>query len=262
MSGGGNHQQRARVACFASGGPIALATLEALAGPHDVALVVRPPATRGWRAGALALARLAGLRSPDPVSAWAARHGVPEWHLPRSSEGPTLDRLRGARADVAVIATFPLRLSARLREAAARTCLNVHPSLLPRHRGPGALFWTYHAGDAEGGVTVHDANDAFDAGPVRAQARVPIERGANIVALHARCAALGGALASAVVASLTTGGSSATPQDEARATHAPGLRERRVRSTLATWPAAHAWHFLAGVAPIYRDPFVDDRGAP
>ncbi|MBU0551142.1 methionyl-tRNA formyltransferase [Myxococcota bacterium] len=52
--------------------------------------------------------------------------------------------------------------------------VNVHPSLLPRWRGPDPCGWTLRAGDAEAGMTVHVLTEALDEGPILATRRVPI----------------------------------------------------------------------------------------
>jgi len=57
---------------------------------------------------------------------------------------------------------------------ARRDAWNVHPSLLPRHRGYNPYYWAIRSGDDVTGVTVHRITGAFDAGDILAQAKVPI----------------------------------------------------------------------------------------
>jgi phosphoribosylglycinamide formyltransferase-1 len=69
--------------------------------------------------------------------------------------------------------------------------LNVHPSLLPRHGGPGMYGCKVHAavlaaGDAESGCTVHLVSGAYDSGPILGQQRVPVEPGDTPESLQAR----------------------------------------------------------------------------
>ncbi|HEX9622614.1 MAG TPA: formyltransferase family protein [Polyangiaceae bacterium] len=56
----------------------------------------------------------------------------------------------------------------------APIALGVHPSLLPRHRGPDPYFWAIDAGDAESGVTVHWLRAGYDRGPIVAEERLVI----------------------------------------------------------------------------------------
>jgi methionyl-tRNA formyltransferase len=52
--------------------------------------------------------------------------------------------------------------------------VGVHPSLLPRHRGPNPYFWAIDSGDEETGVTVHRLTERYDDGAIFAQARIPV----------------------------------------------------------------------------------------
>src|SRR5204862_6769077 len=53
--------------------------------------------------------------------------------------------------------------------------VNVHPSLLPRHRGPNPIGWTLRNGEPELGMTLHRMVDEIDAGPLLAQGSLPID---------------------------------------------------------------------------------------
>ena len=64
--------------------------------------------------------------------------------------------------------------------------LNIHPSLLPRHRGLDTHARALTAGDAETGCTVHEVTAALDEGPILGQARVPILPGDTAATLGGR----------------------------------------------------------------------------
>jgi phosphoribosylglycinamide formyltransferase-1 len=64
--------------------------------------------------------------------------------------------------------------------------LNIHPSLLPRHRGLDTHARALAAGDGEHGATVHFVSPELDAGPIIIQARVPVEPGDTPESLAAR----------------------------------------------------------------------------
>ncbi|MGW5751562.1 methionyl-tRNA formyltransferase [Nocardia rhamnosiphila] len=53
--------------------------------------------------------------------------------------------------------------------AAAEIVLNIHTSILPRHRGPMPVHWALLMGGREIGVTIHWMDDRFDSGPIMAQ---------------------------------------------------------------------------------------------
>lgn len=82
--------------------------------------------------------------------------------------------LKGYAPDVVVMASFDQILTAPTLEVPRRGWLNVHPSLLPRHRGPEPIYWTIANGDPEAGITVHLTVPRIDAGPILAQRRVEV----------------------------------------------------------------------------------------
>lgn len=244
---------------------MALAALAALAADHEVVAIVRArpvrPPHRSWRGVAAGLARRLGLLPTDPVTAWAAAAGVPVVGTSGNGE-QAAHRLRAFGSEVGCIATFPRRIPDTLLAAAGRICVNLHPSLLPRHRGPNPLFWTYHAGDADSGVTIHQATPQIDAGAIFLQDRFPVARGESVVDVHARCATLGGAMLSRAVAQLASGQAVSVEQDETMVSLAPSPVPGRSYAALDAWPCAQAWHFLAGLVARYREPLVDNTGAP
>ena len=77
--------------------------------------------------------------------------------------------LRAYRPDVVVMASFDQILSADTLAVPTRAWLNIHPSLLPRHRGPEPIYWTIVNGDVEAGITSHHTVPRIDAGPILAQ---------------------------------------------------------------------------------------------
>src|ERR671936_350010 len=58
-----------------------------------------------------------------------------------------------------------------------RGWLNIHPSLLPRHRGPEPIYWTISSGDREAGISIHLTTERTDAGPILAQRRGEVRGG-------------------------------------------------------------------------------------
>jgi methionyl-tRNA formyltransferase len=82
--------------------------------------------------------------------------------------------LASTEPDLVVSWFWTRRIPATIVALAHHGGVNVHPSLLPRHRGPDPYFWTLYREDAETGVTVHRITDAYDEGAVLLQRRVPV----------------------------------------------------------------------------------------
>ncbi|MFF3574963.1 methionyl-tRNA formyltransferase [Nocardia jiangxiensis] len=77
--------------------------------------------------------------------------------------------LSGYHADIMICHGFPWRLSETVLRTPRLGVLNIHTSLLPRHRGPMPVHWALLHGDTETGVTIHWMDHDFDAGPIVAQ---------------------------------------------------------------------------------------------
>jgi phosphoribosylglycinamide formyltransferase-1 len=116
----------------------------------------------------------------------ADRHRVPAVVLPRAAfaNGAARDAAIGraladSGADLALLAGYDQLLDASYFAAFTGRSINVHPSLLPRHGGRGMIGASVHAavlaaGDRVSGATVHEVTPELDAGPILAQARVPV----------------------------------------------------------------------------------------
>jgi methionyl-tRNA formyltransferase len=83
--------------------------------------------------------------------------------------------IRGAKPDLLVSWFWTRNIPRAVREIAPLGAVGVHPSLLPRHRGPDPTFWAIERGDAETGVTAHLLDDAYDTGAILGQRRLAID---------------------------------------------------------------------------------------
>jgi methionyl-tRNA formyltransferase len=200
-----------------------------------------------------------GLQSrPSPVAAWAREHGVAV-ETPRrlrSDEGMAL--LRSFAPDGLLLAAYGQLVPPDLLEVAPRPPLNVHPSLLPRHRGAAPVASTILAGDPQGGVSLMVMTAELDAGPIVAQWPVPLTGRETTPELEGRLAQLAAEVVPHKHDAWVAGGMAATPQDESQATIIRPFRrsdgwidwrqsativDRRVRA-LQPWPGA--WTTLDG----------------
>lgn len=148
----------------------------------------------------------------------AAMPTGPDLLIPRSPQGLALG-LAGYEPDVVVCYGIPWRLPASVLRMPRLGVLNVHPSLLPRHRGPMPVHWALRYGDEETGVTVHWMDEAFDSGPVVAQRGgilLPDDLAGDVVFTRVRETIR--ALVPEALA-LAEGGFAGTPQDESLASY-------------------------------------------
>ena len=162
--------------------------------------------------------------------------------------------LRGLEPDLIFVAGFPWRLPPDLIALPRRGSINMHPALLPRHRGPDPFFWQMMNGETETGVTIHRIEVAFDTGPILAQASVPILPDDDMESVIARLyPIIPGLITEAFVA--VAAGEPGRPQPLEGASYAP-LRTAADRVLDWTRPAAQlrnqvrAWGPQGAVATL------------
>ena len=143
------------------------------------------PLRRHWaRSGARMLPYLAlGFGVPGRRGAFRRVAGA-AFTIVRDVNGAAfLDTLRAARVDLVVTLHFDQILAPETIAAARLGGINLHPSLLPRHRGPIPAFWALAEGGADTGVSLHRLAPRIDAGALLAQQRVVLP--SDISALEA-----------------------------------------------------------------------------
>jgi methionyl-tRNA formyltransferase len=244
----------------------AVPSLRALAGATTlVGVVSQPDRPRGR-----------GLASqPSPVAAAAGALGVPLLRPPSVRSAETLDALAAWAPDLLVVAAYGKILPPALLALPTLAPINVHASLLPRHRGAGPIAAAILAGDADTGVTIMLMSEGMDEGDVLLQRTLPIAADATTETLTAELAALGAhALGDALVA-LTREGLTAVPQDPAHVTYAPRLSkddgridwrrdaatiERTIRA-FTPWPSAFTTLGGRTVKVIAAEVLEDPRSA-
>jgi methionyl-tRNA formyltransferase len=103
------------------------------------------------------------------------RFGARLLYKPDVSSPELAARVRDAAPDLVVSWFWTTKLPVALIEGARLGGIGVHPSLLPRHRGPDPCAWAILAGDVETGVSVHRLAADYDTGDVIAEARLGID---------------------------------------------------------------------------------------
>lgn len=121
--------------------------------------------------------------------------------------------------DVVVVAAYGIFLPPEALAVPALGCLNIHPSLLPKYRGPSPVVTAILNGDGETGVTIMKLDEGMDSGPVVVQKEVPIADMETAPELTRRLFDLGAHLLVDTLPSWASGDIQTTPQDESRATY-------------------------------------------
>jgi methionyl-tRNA formyltransferase len=139
------------------------------------------------------------------------------------------------RPDLIFCGGMPWRIPPEVLALPRLGAINIHPSLLPRHRGPAAVEWAFRNGDPEIGLTVHRMFPDIDTGPILAQGSVPLADDDDFESLMEKFMPIGPGLILRAPERVARG-DPGEPQDESRATYA-GLMEEEWRTIDWSRPA-------------------------
>jgi methionyl-tRNA formyltransferase len=199
---------------------LAAHVLERLLGAHDprftvVAAVTRPDEPRG---------RGMTLR-PSEVGAAATHAGVPVLKPVKIRTPGFLAEIRSYQPDLIVVAAYGRILPNEILEAPHLAPINVHASLLPRHRGAAPIEGAILAGDSETGVTIMRVTEKMDAGPTMLKRPIPIASDDTQGTLKLKLAELGGAALLEALDLIARDAAVWTPQDESAATYTTQVKK-------------------------------------
>lgn len=154
-----------------------------------------------------------------PVSAWAREHGLRTFTPARLRSDEAREVLREFAPDGLLLVAYGQLVPQDLLDLGTRPPLNVHPSLLPRHRGAAPVAGTILAGDEEGGVTLMVMTAELDAGPVVARWPMHLTGRETTPDLEARLADMAADVVPPALERWAAGDVDAEPQNEALVTH-------------------------------------------
>jgi len=152
--------------------------------------------------------------------------------------------------DLIVSGGFPWLIPDDVVATARLGGFNVHPSLLPRHRGPSPIEWALRSGDAEFGLTAHRIDNSFDGGNIIAQHRLPIDENDGAMDLLGKLAENAMPLLLESMEAVARG-DEGVPEDESLATYA-GLVPQEEREVDWRQPAREIHNQVRGWA-VFRD---------
>ena len=135
-------------------------------GEHELVAVYTQPDKPAGRRRALAF---------SAVKRVALEHGIPVIQPLSFKEPQIIESLARLRPEVVVVAGFGKILPRAILAIPPLGCLNIHPSLLPRHRGPSPIQGAILAGDEWSGVSIILMDEGVDTGAILSQLRVAIE---------------------------------------------------------------------------------------
>jgi methionyl-tRNA formyltransferase len=218
----------------------AVPALEKLLGsPHRVmAVVTQPdrPAGRGQEMHA------------SPVKEVAVAKELHLFQPGGCNEYEFLRELRALSPDVIVVVAYGQKLGNEILQLPRFYCLNIHPSLLPRHRGPEPVARAILNGESHTGVCIVKVVEKMDAGPILGITRVPVPPEVTTPEMEDRLAEIGADLLLEVLDQVQERRAVEIPQDEREASYAKKFEKNDGR---VDWrkQAARIQNFVRALIP-------------
>ena len=230
---------------FIGTGDIGLPTLDHLLRAHEhhvLAVVTQPDKPVG---------RHQELQA-SPIKQLALKHHVPIFQPQKIRDRGAAEQLRFLKPDAIVVMAYGQILPGEILRIPSVACLNLHASLLPRHRGAAPIQAAVEAGDSETGVTVMYMDEGLDTGDVLLKKAVRIRRRDTGGSIHDALANTAQIALSEALTLLKQGRAPRVKQDASLAIYAPKLTrengaidwtatqeqiDRRIRA-MNPWPGA------------------------
>lgn len=234
----------------------------------SVAAVVTQPDRPAGRSGEL---------KASPVKQLALEHGLPILQPGEVKNNPELIKaIQSITPDVIVVVAYGKILPQELLDIPAHGIVNIHASLLPKHRGASPIAAAIFNGDESTGVTLMKMDLKMDTGPIIAKSElVPIEPTDTNESLGQKLARVGADLLIDTLPHYLEDNITPTPQDDSRATYVKLIKkedgqidwdddeelvERQVRA-FYPWPSAYT-HWNGRLLKILEAEFVETAQNP
>lgn len=223
---------------------IAVPSLAAIAAQHEVgAVVCQPDKPQGRNLKLM----------PPPVKVWALEHGIPVHQPEKLNDGAFEQWLREQAPELCTMAAYGRLLKQPILDIPPMGWLNLHPSLLPRWRGPSPIQTAILRGDPETGVTIMRVTLEMDAGDILLQEAAPVGHDETAAELSERLGNMGAELLAHGMALVAAGNAAFTPQDPTKVEYCSlfekehgrirwgqsALEIHRLVRAAIPWPVAH-----------------------
>jgi methionyl-tRNA formyltransferase len=211
-----------RIVLFGSEGGFSRPVLKRLlaAGAPVAAVVIPGYASRDAAADTFPV-RVQQPQNPASLASLAVARDIPVLRVRHMHDQRLACSISRLAADILLVACFPFRIPATLRQLARIACWNLHPAMLPRYRGPAPVYWQIHNRERNTGVTLHEVSDRLDAGDVVAQKSFPLPQGTTAGRLEESVAEFGVDLFLGTLKIWRKGHQISYPQDDAHASYYP-----------------------------------------
>jgi len=186
--------------------------------------------------------------SPPAVKELALSRAVPVLQPSRLRTPEAIQQVRELAPELIVVAAYGQWIPREIFDMPPHRSLNIHPSLLPRHRGAAPAMSAILAGDQETGVTILVVAEEMDAGDILAQSRIAIAPEDTTGTLMRKLAALGAELIADIAPLWLRGEIRSAPQNHNEATWFNRITKEQGRIDW-TLPAEQIWRQVRAYNP-------------
>ena len=186
--------------------------------------------------------------SDKRLESYSERENIP-YKILKEQNDQLIQWVKEKTPDVIAVFRMPFLLKKEVFSIPKYGSLNIHPSLLPKYRGPNPWFWVYYNMERESGVTIHRIDEKEDCGDIILQQKIEIPFGTDLSKLREESVEIGTNLMIKVLCGIK----------EMDFIHqpivSPTLRARNVFNYNSlidwqTWPVVRLWHLICGFPEI------------
>ncbi|UWI83132.1 methionyl-tRNA formyltransferase [Wolbachia endosymbiont of Howardula sp.] len=163
------------------------------------------------------------------IHAIADHHKITVYTPTSLNEIDTQETFIKLQPDIVIVASYGIMIPQSILSIPKYGCINIHPSLLPRWRGPAPIQNVILSGDQETGVTIIQLTKDLDSGPILKQQKIFIDQHDNYSSLHSRLSELGGNILLEVLNQIEQ--QVPVQQDHQNACYASKIEDNQIYST-------------------------------
>lgn len=193
------------------------------------------------------LANIPIISAPEhyTIELLALEHNIPITYVNNLEDMETYSAISKYEPHFIFVACFPYILPEKIWRMPKVASLNLHPSLLPKYRGPDPIFWQLHRGEVRTGVTIHKVNNLVDGGDIILQKDLRYKNGLRDRAIKSLLGEQGAKLFIEALRLYVRECVEAKPQDPAAASYM-GQAKTSDFELHINWSAQHAFNFMRG----------------